>query len=127
MSMAQILIIDDDKLFGTMLCDQLAAAGYQVVVAFNGVQGLKLYQQRQPDLVITDIIMPEMDGIETIMELRRHNPHLKIIAVSGGVRDGAGSYLRPAALLGAQRTFTKPVDIRELLEAVSDLLAQHDD
>ncbi len=125
--MAYILLIDDDVLFRTILCDNLVRAGHEVAVAGDGVRGVKLFHQRPPDLVITDIIMPEMDGIETIMELRRHNPRVKIIAISGGVKEGMDSYLRPAALLGAQRTFSKPVDMGELLEAINDILAQRED
>jgi CheY-like chemotaxis protein len=120
--MAYILVIDDDALFRSVLRDTLIAAGHEVAVACDGKKGLKLYIQRPPALIITDIIMPEMDGIETIIELRRMDPLAKIIAVSAGSKR-MPSFLGPAKLLGAARTFSKPVDLPELLAAVAELIA----
>jgi YesN/AraC family two-component response regulator len=82
--MANILIIDDDQQILNMLSQILKRAGYGVVEALDGKQGLKLYRENPTDLIITDIIMPEKEGLETIMELQRDFPDVKIIAISGG-------------------------------------------
>lgn len=121
--MAYILVIDDDALIRSILRDALEHAGHEVALAQDGLQGLKSFMQRKPELIITDIIMPEMDGIETILELRRLEPAVKIIAISAGSKRMA-SFLGPAKMLGAARTFAKPVEIPALLAAVSELLAE---
>ena len=82
--MARILVIDDDYQVREMLRDTLEIAGYEVEVASDGREGLKLYHNRPTDMIITDIIMPNMDGLETITELQRNFPDTKIIAFSGG-------------------------------------------
>ena len=120
--MGFILVIDDDALFRSVLRDALKGAGHEVAVAGDGKQGLKLYIERPPALIITGIIMPEMDGIETINELRRLDPTAKIIAVSAGSPQ-LPSFLGAAKLLGAARTFAKPVNIPALLVAVDELIA----
>jgi DNA-binding response OmpR family regulator len=115
---ARILLIDDEKQFRQALRQVLEKAGYEVVEARNGQEGLQCYRNAPADLVIMDLIMPEMEGIETIMELRREFEDLKIIAVSGGDR-----YLLDAARhLGAQHIFQKPFAMNELLDAVQKLL-----
>lgn len=121
--MPLILIIDDDNQVRGMLRQTLERAGYDVLDAPNGKEGIKLYRQDPADLVITDLIMPEKEGIETIIELRRDFPAVKIIAISGGGRNDPEEYLHMAKTLGAQRTFTKPFERKELLEAVRELIA----
>ncbi len=122
--MNKILVIDDDDHFGNMMKRMLEKAGYDVELAVDGSQGVKLFRQIAPDLVITDIIMPEKEGIEVIMELKEMVPDVKIIAVSGGGRRMEGSLILPMAKqLGAKNIFSKPVDRQELLAAVDALLA----
>ena len=120
--MARIIIIDDDVQILNMLRQMLEREGYDVAEASNGKQGIRLYREEPVGLIITDIIMPEKEGIETISELKRDYPDVKIIAISGGGRIDPEVYLDMAKKLGAQRTFTKPVERKQLLNAVRDLL-----
>ena len=92
--MALILIIDDDDQIRRVLRKTLERDGYDVADAPNGKEGIRLYRENPADLVITDIIMPEKEGIETIRELRRDFPEVKIIAISGGGRIGPDSYFK---------------------------------
>jgi DNA-binding response OmpR family regulator len=122
--MARILLIDDDEQVLDMLYESLTREGYDVLRASNGEQGLRLYRQEPVDLIITDIIMPEKEGLETIIELRRDFPDVKIIAMSGGGRIGTKDYLHLAKIFGVQRTFTKPVAREQLLDAIKALLKE---
>jgi YesN/AraC family two-component response regulator len=92
--------------------------------AANGKIGMHLQRENLVDLVITDLSMPEKDGIETIRELRRDFPDVKIIAISGGGRAGADGYLSVAKTIGANRTLSKPFDLKKLLDAVAELIGQ---
>jgi CheY-like chemotaxis protein len=121
--MALILIIDDDVQIRAMLRRILGRAGYEVVEAPDGRQGIRLHRQQPADLIITDIIMPEKEGIETIMELRHDFPGLKILAISGGGREPPDEYLQMAKSFGAQRTLAKPFGPKDLLKAVGELLS----
>lgn len=120
--MARILIIDDDNLVRRMLRQVLEATGYEVVEAEDGTKGLEMNRERQSDLIITDIIMPEKEGIETIGDLKREFPDVPIIAMSGGGRIGPDAYLKMAKDFGAMRTIVKPINKSELLEAAKQLL-----
>ncbi len=120
--MTRILVIDDDDQVREMLRQTLEREGYEVVEAEDGNAGIKAYRRQPTDLIITDLIMPNKEGMETIMELRRDFPGVKIIAISGGGRMGPEFYLPAAKSLGAQKTMTKPVDRKELLEAIQGLL-----
>jgi len=100
----------------------MTRAGHKVIEAANGNEGLKMLEQQTVDVVITDLIMPEKEGLETITEALELYPDLKIIAISGGTRLGFDSYLKIAKSLGAQRVYSKPVDLRELETAVQELL-----
>ena len=122
--MASILIIDDDPQILVMLGQILEREGYEVVEASNGKEGLKLYRENPTDLVITDLIMPEKEGIETIMELRRNFQDVKIIAISGGGQIDAEQYLSMAQKLGVEKTFAKPVVRAELLKVLRGLFNQ---
>jgi DNA-binding response OmpR family regulator len=119
--MKRVLIIDDDAQFRLMLRRTLEKEGYEVFDAPDGQQGLFSYRQLQTDLVITDIIMPEKEGIETILDLRREFPSVKIIAISGGGRNSPGDYLTLANKLGAQVTMEKPLNRMRLLEEINHL------
>jgi DNA-binding response OmpR family regulator len=120
--MARILVIDDDLQIREMLTQFLKRAEYEVLAAPDGKTALKLHHATPVDLIITDIIMPEKEGLETIMEFRRHFPAVKIIAISGGGKIGVKEYLDIAEGLGAQKTFSKPFELKELLEAVGEIL-----
>ena len=122
--MSRILVVDDDEALRRTLCQTLERADYDVVGAADGAAALKLYRQQPVDLVITDLIMPEREGIETILELRRLRPDLKIIAVSGGGLMAPAAYLAPARPLGAAMALAKPFTSEEILQAVASLLNQ---
>jgi DNA-binding response OmpR family regulator len=117
--MADILIIDDDRQMRRLLRRILTGAGHTVREAGNGRDGVALFEQQRPALVITDIVMPDMEGIETILNMRRDNPTLPIIAMSGG---SDPLYLRAASSLGATGTLNKPFQPRSLLELVDAML-----
>ncbi len=102
----------------------LKRAGHEVVEAPDGIEGIRLYREKQPHLVITDIVMPKKEGLETILDLRREDPQVKIIAISGGGRIGPESYLDIAEGFGANHILTKPFSNKELLEAIHDLLGK---
>ena len=121
--MARILVIDDDEQIRRMLRQMLERVGYEVADAPDGDEGIRLYRKRPADVVITDIIMQEKEGLQAIMELRREFPGVKIIAISGGGRlGGPESYLDFAKRFGAVRTFTKPIRKEKLLNAISEVL-----
>jgi DNA-binding response OmpR family regulator len=121
--MARILIIDDDDQVRKMLRLTLTAAGFDVVEAPDGKVAMKLFHQDPlVDLVITDLIMPEKEGIETIIELRRDYPKIPIIAISGGGRIDPNDYLVLAKKLGAQITLEKPFSRKDILDAVNELI-----
>jgi PAS domain S-box-containing protein len=118
----RILVIEDEPQMRTMLKQMLEDKGCDVVEASDGKEGIKLYRANPFDLIVTDIIMPEREGIEIIIELKKDFPDVKIIAISGGGRSEPESYLNLAEQLGAKRVFPKPIDREELLNAVRDLL-----
>jgi DNA-binding NtrC family response regulator len=120
--MSRILLVDDHVEFLTVQQELLENAGHTVVAATDGFKALVALESAAFDLVITDIIMPRKEGIETIMELRRRHPGLKIIAMSGGGRVGAWSYLELADKLEAFETLEKPFSGATLLAAVDAAL-----
>lgn len=119
--MAKLLVVDDDEAVQMMLKLMLENDSHEVVTAENGTQALKCLREQLPDVVILDIIMPEKEGFETIVELRRDYPGLKIIAISGGGAIGATDYLKLAKTLGAHLTIEKPIRKEELQAAVRQL------
>ena len=120
--MASILVIDDASEIREILREILEQAGHVVRIASNGNNAIKLFRKDVTDLVITDILMPEKEGLETIRELRKINPNLKIIAISGGGRINAKSYLAIAKSFGAEKTIPKPFGNRDILNAVDELI-----
>ncbi|HHN73913.1 MAG TPA: response regulator [Acidobacteria bacterium] len=122
--MPRILLIEDDERTRRMLREMTERAGYEVVDVANGELGLRAQRGSGFDLVITDILMPDKEGIETIMELRRDYPDLPVIAISGGGSAGGLDYLTVARSLGARYTFAKPVDRQELLGAIASVFAE---
>jgi DNA-binding response OmpR family regulator len=119
---ARILIIDDDDSIRTMLRLTLAHFGHTVIEARSGRDGLDLFRRGGADLVITDIVMPETDGLEVVMDLRRKHPAVKIIAISGGGRGSAADYLHTAELIGAAKVLAKPFSNEVLMAAIDELL-----
>ncbi len=122
--MARILIIDDEDQTHRMLRIVLERAGYEIVEARDGQEGLRYYRAAPVDLIITDILMPGKEGLETIMELRREAPGVKIIAISGGGQIGTLDFLDIAKLLGARRALEKPFNLQEFVTAVQEVLAE---
>ena len=116
--MALILVIDDASTVRDMVCRMLADAKHTVIEANDGETGLTLFEQERPALVITDLIMPKMEGIETIQRLRRVSPDAKIIAMSAKGK----LYLGAAQKLGADAALSKPFQRAELLAVVDRLL-----
>ena len=125
--MARILIIDDEPQIRSMLTLMLERDGFEVVEAPDGVEGIKVYRQNPADLIITDLIMPNKDGIGMIIDLKKEFPDVKIIAMSGGGLNKPDGYLKGAKKLGASCTLTKPIDREEMLRAVRDILRDSPD
>ena len=121
--MQTILIIDDNSDFRDTLSDLLKREGYQTVEASEGNEGISIIKNNQVDLVITDMIMPGKEGIETIIELRDTYPDVKIIAVSGGGRHLPEKYLPIAKKFGVDFAFAKPLETKVFLNAVAQLMA----
>ncbi|MCD6201173.1 MAG: response regulator [Bacteroidales bacterium] len=122
--MQRIIVIDDEPYILLMLKKMLEKEGYEVDMATNGVEGIELYHKNGANLIITDIVMPEKEGLETIMNLKGENPDLKVIAISGGGRVDSREYLHSAQLLGAEKIFPKPFKKDEIVRAVKELLEE---
>ena len=120
--MARILVIDDEAPVRAMLQQMLERSGHNVTVATEGEEGMLLFHDDPADIVITDIFMPEKEGIETILELRKQAPQTKIIAISGGGRAGKLDFLATAKNLGAHQALAKPFERKELLDAIDAVL-----
>ena len=120
--MASIMIIEDDANLRQILQTIVDQAGYEVRLATDGKDALEQIHDNLPDLVITDIIMPETEGIEVILYLRKNHPEVRVIAMSGGGRLGADHYLDMAHEFGAHITIAKPFEKRTMLDAISQLL-----
>ena len=124
--MARILIIDDEVQIRSMLRLMLEREGYEVVEAPDGIEGIRAYRQKPADLIITDLIMPNKDGIGMIIELQKEFPDVKIIAMSGGGLNKPEGYLKGAKKLGAACTLTKPIDREKMLRAVKNTIKNFD-
>src|SRR5688572_15378750 len=105
----KVLIIDDDSEIRMMLRELLETNGYEVSEAENGEAGLRAFEKTLPEVVVTDIVMPDREGISTIMELKKRKANTRIIAISGGARSSS-DYLNWARKLGADRTLDKPLN-----------------
>ncbi|MFC1629367.1 response regulator [Gemmatimonadota bacterium] len=117
-----ILVIDDEENIRELVRAILENAGYTVLEAADGSIGIEVFRANQVDLIITDLIMPGKEGIETISELKKEQPDVKVIAMSGAVN--SSTYLHMAGSLGADETISKPFHMHELLETVERLLNQ---
>ena len=120
--MARILIIEDDDTLRGIIAKSLTHAGHTVSQANNGRKGVAQFKASPTDLVITDLVMPEQEGMETIKILHRDFPALPVIAMSGGL-DGSPLYLDLTRRLGAKITLTKPFTLQQLKSAVDEILA----
>lgn len=121
--MAAVLIIDDDSGVRRMMRLALTKAGHAVTEASDGAAGLALFRRQPADLVITDLYMPNQDGIETIQQLREEFPSSRILAISGGAVLGTTDALTDARLFGADATLAKPFAADELVAAADRVLA----
>ena len=119
--MARILLIEDNDSIRTLLREALELAGHTVIEARDGAEGLDLFPQAGADLVITDIVMPDKDGLDVVTALREQVPPVNIIAISGA-RDSAEDYLDLAHRMGAMKVLLKPFSIAALIVAVDELL-----
>jgi len=117
-----IMIVEDDISMRKMLTEALTRRKYKVIVAENGREALLKFKSSLTSLVITDILMPDEDGLKVIMKLKEMNPDLKIIAISGGGKAGPGNYLSLAKALGANEIFTKPFPLKALIDKTEELL-----
>jgi len=134
MKLAKVIVIDDEEDIRIVLKEVFVREGFEVEVASNGNEGLKLLRENGADLVITDIIMPGRDGVETVYDIRMEFPNTKIIVMSGGGNLGpqkyeptaikTTAYLASAAAVGADLTLTKPFDREELVKAAKELIAK---
>jgi DNA-binding response OmpR family regulator len=124
--MTKLLLIDDDAQFCRMLAERLTGEGYAVTTAADGKPGLAECRRADYPLVILDIILPDMEGLETLHELRRVSATVKVIAISGGGLGDPDTYLRSARLLGADAVFAKPLDWPAFLGTLRGLLGEAD-
>ena len=122
--MAVVLIIDDDEMIVESLSVLLQNEGYDVLSSSNGKNGLKLLGKNRIDVVITDIIMPDKDGIETIREIKKTYRNTKIIAMSGGGKIAAKEYLTFVKQLGVRHTLSKPFEKEQILSALEAVLRE---
>lgn len=122
--MERILVVDDDASIRTVLRNILEHEGYDVIVAPNGKVAIELNRQKQADLVITDILMPEKDGVETIVELKEEYPKTRLIAMSGGGHLGPEFYLQIAKTLGVTGIFGKPIEREKLLALIRESVGE---
>ncbi len=116
--MKKILIVDDEEPIRRSIRDILDVGDYELFEAGNGFEAMEIVKRESPELVITDIIMPEKEGIETIMELNEDYPEIKIIAISGGGRIGSEEVLSTVEELEVVGTLKKPFSVSELFEMV---------
>lgn len=124
MNTRSVLIIDDDELFRKFLRLALEGFGFAVAEAQDGLEGMRCYSKGKFDLVITDLVMPGKEGLETIRELRQQDPGVRIIAISGGGRPGHGDYLPLARAFGAAEVIDKPFTPERLSAAIAKVLGQ---
>ncbi len=121
--MALILIVDDDPQMLRLLSDIVELDGHDVLMAQDGALALEYFKAQAPDLMITDILMPNKEGLELISEVRERHPDIRIIAYSGGGSSDPESYLEFASGMGADRVFSKPMPLIELRQEIKQLLS----
>ncbi len=122
--MARILVIEDETVFCMLMEDALEKAGHEVISASDGEEGMHLFAEQPCDVVITDILMPNKEGLETILELAQQSPTVKIIAISGGGSSLGDDLLDMAKDFGAQRALRKPIQMKQLVALVKEMLGE---
>jgi len=120
--MPGVLIVEDDKELREMLKMMLKRKNFTVLEAENGKAAITHFKPTLTDVVVTDLIMPEEDGLKVVIKLRELKPSIKIIAISGGGKVGPGSYLNLAKALGADAVYSKPFSLNDLVEKIEQLL-----
>ncbi len=118
--MANILVVDDVAEIRTLLRDFLTIKKHTVYIAENGIAALKIAEKEEVDIIITDMVMPEYDGVETLLAFKEKHPHVKMIAMSGGNLNSA-TYLSLAEKIGALKTLTKPIDFDDLISFIDSI------
>ena len=118
----KLLIVDDNEQLLSMLNEYLAEHGYDVICSLSGEDAINIFSEFNPDLVITDIVMPDIDGIELLLNLRKINPTIKVIAMSGGNQGHGDTYLKMANKLGANTILNKPFKLSDLVDEIKKLL-----
>lgn len=121
MDKIKILIVDDNEQFLSLLNEHLISNGYDVACSLNGVDAKSIFIEFMPDIVVTDIVMPDIDGIELLIGVRKINPDIRVIAMSGGNQGHADTYLQMADKLGANSILNKPFQLSDLLVEVKKL------
>ena len=121
-----ILVIDDEEPFRDFMVDLLSKNNFTVCTAENGISGEQQISEHKPDLIITDIVMPDKEGVEFIQSVREKDSDIPIIAVTGGNRVNAYSYLSMSSKLGANATLTKPFPIADMLQTINKLLSEEE-
>lgn len=122
--MKRILLVDDEEMILSVLKKALSERGYEVTTASNGREAMEAFNSRGADLVVTDILMPEKGGLSLLMDLRKKDPGVRIIAMSGGGKDGKMDFLATAASIQGVETLRKPFPILVFLQTVEDILAR---
>lgn len=117
-----VLLIEDDAVLLEHLAGSFTAAGFRVMTAPDGAVGLKKFEQIRPDLVVTDIVMPDREGVETIMAMKARDKSVPILAISGGGRLGPSEFLTLAVGLGADSAMAKPFRSKDILARAAELL-----
>ena len=120
--MAQVLVVDDDDQVRKLICQVLQQEGHTVAEAYNGKKAIQHIQEAVIDLVISDVVMPDMDGLELIREIRRTHPRIRILTISGAGKEGPGLYLNIAERFGADAILMKPFAPDQLIQKVSALI-----
>lgn len=121
-SFKHILVVDDDEMMREYMKELLQLNDFIITEAENGKAGLKAFREASPDLVVTDIIMPEMEGITFIKEMRSHNKNIPIIAMTGNVHGRDDEYLGISSKLGADEVLKKPVKADDFIETINRLI-----
>ena len=120
----RILVVDDDDAVRSVISRMLRSYGHTVVEATDGRLGLRMLDEAPVDLVVTDVVMPDLEGLELVRRIRKRENAPRIIAISGGGRASAGDYLELARKLGADATLTKPVSLEDLRSRISDVMGR---
>ena len=121
MNKTRILVVDDNKQLLDLLCEFLTSNEYSVTASNNGKDALQIFGDFNPDIVLTDIVMPNVDGIEVLINIRKENPETKFIVMSGGNKGHGESYLRMAKKLGANIIINKPFELNDLLKQIKSI------